>query len=191
MGSNGSISTEDFINSIHLLTHLARHNMEERFVDKIANGEISFVQMNLMRVLGENPGRTVGEVAAYMNVSYPAATKTIDKLVRLGFVKRKEDNRDRRIAHLQLTHQGQKVVEKYTEFRDEQIKKVLKHFEGNGVSGMTDKFLDLARALIDELGVIEGACLQCGAFSPEYCKINGSGDCGYLEFLGKGKAENA
>jgi DNA-binding MarR family transcriptional regulator len=78
MGTNGSIPAEEFIKSLHLFTHLARHNMENRFVEQVSGGEITFVQMNLMNVLGKYPGRTVGDVAKFMNVSYPAATKTID-----------------------------------------------------------------------------------------------------------------
>ena len=189
MGSNGSISTEEFIRSIHLFSHLAKQNMEGKFVDEIADGAISFVQMNLMNVLGTHPGRTVGDVAKYMNVSYPAATKTIDKLVRLGYLKRKEDTRDRRIAHLFLTPSGQKVVDKYSEYREEQLMRVKNRFDGEGARVLNNHLLDLARAFLDEMGVAEGACLQCGVFNPDHCKINGSGDCGYMVSLGRGRAE--
>ena len=189
MGTNGSLKTEEFIQNLQLFTHLAQHNIEERFVSQVADGAVSFIQMNLLRVLGLHPGQTVGDVARFMGVSYPAATKTIDKLVRLGYLKRKEDSRDRRIAHLHLTPAGQKIVDKYSGFKEARIKQVLDRFEEEIIREINERFLDLSRAIIDEMNVSPAACMHCGAFDPEYCRAAGfENDCGYLVKQGKSKA---
>jgi hypothetical protein len=110
--------------------------------------------------------------------------------VRLGYLKRKEDQRDHRIARLQLTPSGQKVVDKYREHKEERINRVMERVNHGGAGVFYGHLLDFARAMIDELGVIDGACLQCGVFDPEICSSNGSGDCGYLMSLGKAKKDD-
>jgi DNA-binding MarR family transcriptional regulator len=186
MGSNGSISAEDFVKSLHLLTHLSRQNVEERMVEQVTEGKVSFVQLNLMKVIGLHPGRTVGDVSRYMSVSYPAATKTVDKLVKLGYLRRKEDPNDRRIAHLHLTPAGAKVVEKYSQHKAREIQRVLDRFNREELQGLNEWILGFSRVLVDEIHQGNG-CVQCGAFDPEICHKEGIDDCGYLVSLGRPK----
>ena len=188
MSTNGSVSADELVANLHLFSYLTRYNMEEKFVDEVSDRKVSFVQMNLMRVLSLHPGQTIGDVARFMNVSYPAATKTIDKLVRLGYLRRKEDSKDRRIAHLLLTPHGQKMVDKYTSFKEERIKKVVDRFRDEIIKELNDRILDLSRALVDELKVSSSNCMHCGAFDPSFCHAAGKDECGYLVKLGRNKA---
>jgi DNA-binding MarR family transcriptional regulator len=185
MSTNGNVSADELIANLHLFTYLTHYNMEEKFIDHVTENQISFLQMNLMRILGLHSGLTVGEVARFMNVSYPAATKTIDKLVRLGYLKRKEDGKDRRIAHLLLTSHGQKLVDKYTTYKDEQMAKVLQHFRDDILNEINDRLLDLSRVIVDELKVSSANCMHCGAFDPSFCHTAGKDECGYLVKQGK------
>ena len=125
MPTNGKSGVDEFIRNLQLISHLTRHYIEGQWVDEASEKPLSFVHMNLLRILDEYPGQTVGDIAKYMHVSYPAATKTIDKLVRLGFLRRREDSKDRRIAHLHLTASGKKLVERYQELKRNQISSIM------------------------------------------------------------------
>ncbi|HDS29884.1 MAG TPA: MarR family transcriptional regulator, partial [Firmicutes bacterium] len=113
MSQSDNFDVDEFIRNLHLFTHLTRHSIENRLVKNATDKQLSFCQMNLLRVLDESPGLTVGDVSRFMEVSYPAATKTIDKLVKFGFIRRKEDTKDRRVSHLFLTASGKRVIDKY------------------------------------------------------------------------------
>jgi DNA-binding MarR family transcriptional regulator len=182
MDSRNSFDIDDFIQNLHLFTYLTRHNMEGRFVQFATEKQVSFVQMNLMRVLQQHPGQNVGDVARFMNVSYPAATKTIDKLVRLGFVKRREDSLDRRIAHLHLTPSGKKAVEKYLQHKSEMVRKVLGVYGEEKARQLSAHLFDFSRAVVDVIPIRGGVCMQCGAFDPAHCHAaEPEKSCGVLD----------
>jgi DNA-binding MarR family transcriptional regulator len=182
MDGNGRLEIDEFTRNLQLIAFLTRHYIEGEFVAEATGKPISFVHMNLLRILGQNPGRTVGDVARFMNVSYPAATKTIDKLVRLRLVRRREDARDRRVAHLHLTSAGRRMVNKYINVMRGQIEGIVDRFgiaEACELSGHMRKF---ARCVVEMIPIKAGVCMQCGAFSPEDCSPTVSEKtCGYLD----------
>ncbi len=182
MDGNGSYEIDEFVRNLQLLAFLTRHYIEARFVDDVTDKPISFVHINLLRILDEHPGRTVGDIARFMNVSYPAATKTVDKLVRLGLLRRREDPNDRRIAHLHLTSTGKRLVEKYAQLKREQIQQVINSFGKDRAIALGEQMRLFARHVVDSVPVRAGICLHCGAFDPKDCYTTESEKkCGYLE----------
>lgn len=178
-----SLDVEEFIQNLHLFNYLTRHNMEDRFVQQATDKQISFVQMNLMRILAMHPGQTVGDVAKFMNVSYPAATKTIDKLVRLGFVRRKEDQQDRRIAHLHLTPVGKRAVDRYLQAKTDHVRRILDQFGDEKGQRLNDQLLEFSKAVVDVIPIRGGVCMQCGAFNPNHCYVaEREKSCGVLDY---------
>jgi len=55
---------------------------------------------------------TLKELAERIALSLPAASRTIDDLVRRGFVERHEDADDRRMKRVSVTERGRHVVRK-------------------------------------------------------------------------------
>ena len=66
MDGNGKIEIDDFIRNLQLLAFLTRHYMEDRFIEEASEKPISFVHMNLLRILDSNPGQTVGDIAKFI-----------------------------------------------------------------------------------------------------------------------------
>lgn len=183
---NGNIKIEQFIRNLQLISFLTRHYIEGDFVKEVTDKPISFVHMNLLRILDQYPGRTVGDIAKFMNVSYPAATKTIDKLVRLGFLRRREDSRDRRIAHLHLTTSGKRMVEKYLHLKHDQIEQIMNDFGIEDAFILSEHMNRFARCIVNRIPIRAGVCMQCGAFSPVECASTSSEKtCGYLDATAK------
>jgi DNA-binding MarR family transcriptional regulator len=184
MTGNGTAEIDTFIRKLQLLAFLTRQYIEDRFIEEATEKPLSFAHMNLLRILDISPGKTVGDIAGYMNVSYPAATKTIDKLVRLGLLKRREDPKDRRIAHLHLTSTGKRMVDKYSLLQREQILKVIGLFGGDDMDELNRYIGFFARAIVDTSPLRKDTCIHCGAFNPEDCIVKGNGkSCGYLDSL--------
>ena len=64
------------------------------------------------------------DLARHMNVSTPAMTGIIDRLVRDGYAARFFDAHDRRIIKIELTARGAGVVKKINEQKRQMIMKI-------------------------------------------------------------------
>lgn len=182
MSSNGRLEIDEFIGHLQLMAFLTRHYIERRFIEEVAQKPLSYVHMNLLKILDARPGETVGDIARYMKVSYPAATKTIDKLVRLGLLKRREDPMDRRIAHLHLTPAGRKLIEKYDRIKKKEIEKVIDSFGYDNALHFNRQMHELSEAIVRFAPISKSVCMQCGSYDPDDCLMNsGSKSCGYLD----------
>ena len=72
--------------------------------------ELTLTQIKLLHHLEEADRElTLKEAGEFANVSLPAASRTVDDLVRRGFVLRHEDTADRRMKRLTLTDAGRAV----------------------------------------------------------------------------------
>jgi DNA-binding MarR family transcriptional regulator len=73
--------------------------------------ELTLTQIKLLHHL-EDADRelSLGEIAELVHISLPAASRTVEDLVRRGFVGRREDSADRRMKRVQLTERGRKAI---------------------------------------------------------------------------------
>ena len=70
--------------------------------------ELSIPQFRALAFLGRNHRATLSDVAAFLGLTLPSASKLIDGVVCAGFAKRETDSADRRCVALTLTPAGQK-----------------------------------------------------------------------------------
>lgn len=75
------------------------------------NGHITRRQHELLAYLLQRKQGSVGEIAAMLGVSSPAATKAVARLERKGLVTRKENEVDRRSVCVSLTNAGMQALE--------------------------------------------------------------------------------
>jgi DNA-binding MarR family transcriptional regulator len=75
--------------------------------------ELGMTQIKLLHQLeGAQSEFTLKELAERIPLSLPAASRTIDDLVRRGFVERHEDEDDRRMKRVSVTERGRDVIRK-------------------------------------------------------------------------------
>jgi len=67
-------------------------------------------------MIGKYPRITMSELAKACSTLPNTLTGVIDRLVRRGFVRRRRDERDRRIVNVELTDLGKEAVEMTQEF---------------------------------------------------------------------------
>jgi DNA-binding MarR family transcriptional regulator len=80
--------------------------------------DLTMTQVKLLHYL-EDADRelTLKELAELVLVSLPAASRTVDDLVRRGFVERREDPEDRRMKRVRLTDTGRTIIRRVNEAR--------------------------------------------------------------------------
>jgi DNA-binding MarR family transcriptional regulator len=73
--------------------------------------ELTLTQIKLLHFLEEPAAAlTLKEAAELVHISLPAASRTVDDLVRRGFVERHEDPDDRRMKRVSPTEAGRAVI---------------------------------------------------------------------------------
>ena len=74
----------------------------------------------LLTIYLEPPPHTVRGLSAKLNVTKPVITRALDSMGRLGFVKRKRDERDLRNVIIQRTVEGSLYLEKLADLISQQ-----------------------------------------------------------------------
>jgi DNA-binding MarR family transcriptional regulator len=73
--------------------------------------ELTITQIKLLHQLEGCAGElTLKQAAERVLLSLPAASRTVDDLVRRGMVSRHEDDEDRRMKRISLTEEGRSVI---------------------------------------------------------------------------------
>ncbi len=96
--------------------------------------EVSTAQFRTLTFLSSiadgQPGFSVGQIAHGLRISYPAATKAVDRLVERLLAERRKDQTDARTIQVQLTTKGSELVEKLGLERRAALARVLESMGG-------------------------------------------------------------
>ena len=72
--------------------------------------ELTVTQLRVLFTLREVPGMPAGALAERLRVTPPTVTGLVDRLVRMGVVRRGEDPKDRRLVRNVLTERGEEAL---------------------------------------------------------------------------------
>jgi DNA-binding MarR family transcriptional regulator len=97
---------------LRLWSHLMRGSSQQMFV-VLGELELSMTQMKTLSMLDDCLQEvSVKELSDLLGLSLPATSRTVDGLLRRGFLSRHEDAEDRRIKRVRLTDEGRAVVQR-------------------------------------------------------------------------------
>lgn len=170
-GNDATDVVNDFLGSAHVFASAVTEVIEEELLRESLNSEITISQLKLLKLVNLNEAQTIGDVAAFLGVSNAAASKAVDKLVRMMLLRRSEGESDRRSIHLSLTQPSRRMLAAYDSARQEKLNRIFGQFE--------PEELRQAAVLLDKLSVqIVGnsrerdqLCLQCGIHFREKCVL--------------------
>ena len=103
MVRNDALRLMDFYPKIYFACH-TRH-----ITDVDTGTKLTAKQASVLDHLDPAEPVTLFDLAMHMGVTPSTMSLSIDRLVRLGYVKREKDKKDGRKTHLTLTSQGEKV----------------------------------------------------------------------------------
>jgi DNA-binding MarR family transcriptional regulator len=95
---------------LELLMHLMRGSTQQMFA-LLGELDLGMTQMKTLLMLDDciEEG-SVKDLSERLGLSLPATSRTIDGLLRRGFLSRHEDTVDRRVKRVRLTDEGQDIV---------------------------------------------------------------------------------
>ncbi len=119
-----AISGEQLAEELDAFIAVAGRSGRDEAFRLAAELQLSLSQLRALWVLDSSDREELAlhEVAASAGLSAPSACRTVDQLVRAGFVTRREDDADRRIKRIAMTRRGHDVVRRFTEVKRERLR---------------------------------------------------------------------
>ncbi len=189
-GLNGLNGGKAFrlIRFAHIFASAVRERLEAELLRE-ANDSLTLSQFHLLRLIALNGQHQIGEVADFLGVTPPAATKAIDKLEGLGLVRRGPSTTDRRVTLLSATENSRELVSRYEELERARLTPILAGFSAEEISQFTRLLERFALSLVAGGAEDDGLCLRCSAYFDDHCPVHKVTDnCPYQRMVdGKGR----
>ena len=183
-GTEGRSGNGSFrlLRSSHIFASAVREVLEQKLVDEVSPVPLTLSQFHLLRLIHLNGRHQVGEVAYFLGVSPPAATKNIDKLEALGLLVRTPSLGDRRARLLSVSPKARRLVRRYEELREERLAPVLAKFQPEELERFASLLERFSLSLLESelAGDGDGVCLRCAAHIQSGCPVGQlRGGCPY------------
>jgi DNA-binding MarR family transcriptional regulator len=82
-------------------------------------GATNFLQMHALLIIEEHKGLTMKELAESLHVASPSATALVNRLVKLSWIERMPDPKNRKLVRVKLTEGGKKFLKRKHQKRRE------------------------------------------------------------------------
>jgi DNA-binding MarR family transcriptional regulator len=108
--------------------------------------DLPIAQVRCLNAVGEREGERLIELASRAALTLPAASRTIDKLVRRGLVLRLSDPEDRRAVRLFLTDAGRDLLDRVRRARLAHLEKTIRRLSRAEMEDLLRSLTSLADA---------------------------------------------
>jgi DNA-binding MarR family transcriptional regulator len=164
----------------HIFASAIREILDVKLLRDVSPHPLTPSQFQVLRLMSLNGPHQAGEVADFLGVSPPAATKNIDKLERLGLVARAPSAGDRRATLLSVSAKGRRLVRKYEERKAAYLAPVLKSFRPTEIERFTDLLERFSISLLSQQLAADKFCLRCAGYIEADCPVRRMrGGCRY------------
>jgi len=107
---------------LNLMPHIFKGVLHQS--DALASGRITIPQFLTLNLISAKEPVKMKEVAESLDITLPGATGIVQRLFKMGMVKRVYDEADRRIIKIVLTSKGKNIVEEVKTKRKELIESI-------------------------------------------------------------------
>lgn len=93
----------------------------------------TLLQSQILTYLEEKPEAKMSELAGYINTSLSSATQIVERMVQAKFVKRIQDEKDRRVVLLTITESGREELKNLKRAKRERMKKLFSKIDNHDI----------------------------------------------------------
>lgn len=154
----------------HIVSSVVREILEADPLVQAGGAGVTPRQLQLLEFIAV-AGHRIDDVAKFLRVSPPAATKAVDKLERRGLVARTGCAGDRRVRLLECSPEGLELVTRYRALQQETLAGALGGFADEELSRLAALLERYSRALISAETRGDGLCLRCSGYYDPDCPL--------------------
>ncbi len=164
----------------HTFGALVRSLLEERYLREAVGREVTFTQLSVLRMVAGAGRHHIGDVAHFLDASYPAASKLVDRMKLRKLLKGTPFPGDRRAETLEVTPKGRSVIERYDRLKIARVRETLQGVPPAELESVCTGIETLITHLLTGKDLAERACLRCDAYYTTACMIHEKGvECPY------------
>ncbi len=164
----------------HIFTSAIREILDVRLLREVSPSPLTSSQFQILKLMSLNGDHQIGDVAGFLGVSAPAATKNIDKLERLGLVTRCPSEGDRRATLLSVSRKGRRLVRRYDELRATRLAPAMDAFQPAEIEQLTRLIERFSVSLLTLEPSSNRLCLRCAGYIEDDCPMREvHGGCRY------------
>lgn len=145
---------------------------EANCLRQVAGDKLNRSQMTILKILHIAGTKTISEIASALQFSRPAASKSIDRLVKTGYITRIQDSSDRRSQNISITPDGQKIITEYDSLIHERQGKSISAFSPEEQDTLLRLLRKYLQYCIENQENVELICLQCDGKLHEHCSLD-------------------
>ena len=93
----------------------------------VKNSDLTILQVHALIFISKNQPIPMHEIAESFQITKPTATSLIDILMKLGYVSRVEDKKDRRVTRIKLSKRGNDFLKTHMSKTSLKINKILNY----------------------------------------------------------------
>lgn len=82
-----------------------------RVISASLKGDITISQIIILNIIKSADQCKMKDIAKALHVSTSAATGSVDRMVRIGLLKRRPSEKDRRVINIEMTQKGMKIID--------------------------------------------------------------------------------
>jgi DNA-binding MarR family transcriptional regulator len=124
--ANRHVSAAELAKAMQLFMHELMRGSGAVMVRILEELDLSLTHMKVLHILADaDDDLSVKELAEHIGISLPGASRTVDGLLKRGYLARREDAEDRRIKRLTLTPEGRDALDTLERARLQGIERYL------------------------------------------------------------------
>jgi len=109
--------------------------------------DLSMAQLKVLFTVSCRGPLTISEVAERLGISLPTASHLVDRVVQLGLVARREDERDRRRTLVELTEHGEALLRQLRQGNEQPWRELLCELSPDDLEALLRGVRALARVV--------------------------------------------
>lgn len=119
--------------------------LEEQTIKSSGRIDLTINEIHMIDYIGRagESGRTVREIAGKMNIKSPSATVAVNKLVKNGYLEKRQSELDARAVHVMLTRAGKLIFAYHRYYLRLMVKELTDGFNDDEVAIMVRIFDNL------------------------------------------------
>jgi len=162
---------KEFIGSARIFVKAVDDVLEEKLLTEVAGKQLTPSLLNVLELVAFTEVGTLSELAVFLGISTPAASKAVDKLVRRNLLSRTGGESDRRSIRLTLTEEGRRMLAAYDFARNNRLTDLFSQFPPNELKEVATLLDRISTSVASQTAKAEDLCLQCGIHFREKCLV--------------------
>lgn len=158
--------------SLHILAIMVGETGPARAVEAATRDPLSTNQVQLLRLLGPTGCFPIGKIARALGISNSAASKNVERLQKLGFVRRLPSPQDRRSQQVCLLDPGRDFVAAFDDAAQAQRHQMLGTFSTADKQALLAFLERLIRFALHQEPHPEIICERCAARPDHACVVH-------------------